>query len=138
VFCAHLVGTGSVTQTPPDTGAARHGSGGADLTVTLSAHRAFTRDLVSPARAAAAADLASPALRQATAGRLSSASCTPTTAARTSSSGRSEPAGYPTPAAPSPSWPPWPANTRTDPLPAAIDAAFVGSAHDRLADVIDA
>ncbi len=48
----------------PGTGAARHGTGDADLTVMLAAHDAFRRDLVSLARAAAAADRADPQRRE--------------------------------------------------------------------------
>jgi hypothetical protein len=47
----------------PGTEAARHGTGDADLTVMLAAHDAFRRDLVSLARAAAAADRADPGRR---------------------------------------------------------------------------
>ena len=53
------------THKPPGTGAARHGSGDADLTLMISAHQAFSRDLVSLARAAGPADLANPVRRQA-------------------------------------------------------------------------
>jgi len=52
------------TQKLPGTDAARHGSGGADLTLMLAAHQAFRRDLARLVRAAAAADLADPAKRQ--------------------------------------------------------------------------
>ena len=52
------------TQRLPGTEAARHGAGDADLTVMLAAHDAFRRDLVSLARAAAAADRADPARRE--------------------------------------------------------------------------
>jgi Hemerythrin HHE cation binding domain len=52
------------TQKLPGTGAARHGTGDADLTVMLAAHDAFRRDLVSLARAAAAADRADPQRRE--------------------------------------------------------------------------
>jgi len=48
----------------PGTDAARHGTGDADLTVMLAAHDAFRRDLVSLARAAAAADRADPQRRE--------------------------------------------------------------------------
>jgi Hemerythrin HHE cation binding domain len=48
----------------PGTGAARHGTGDADLTVMVAAHDAFRRDLVSLARAAAAADRADPQRRE--------------------------------------------------------------------------
>jgi hypothetical protein len=48
----------------PGTDAARHGTGDADLTVMLAAHDAFRRDLVSLARAAAAADRAEPQRRE--------------------------------------------------------------------------
>jgi Hemerythrin HHE cation binding domain len=48
----------------PGTGAARHGTGDADLTVMLAAHDAFRRDLVSLARAASAADRADPRRRE--------------------------------------------------------------------------
>ena len=48
----------------PGTGAARHGTGDADLTVMLAAHDAFRRDLVSLARAASAADRAGPQRRE--------------------------------------------------------------------------
>jgi len=52
------------TQRLPGTEAARHGAGDADLTVMLAAHDAFRRDLVSLARAAAAADRADPDQRE--------------------------------------------------------------------------
>jgi Hemerythrin HHE cation binding domain len=52
------------TQRLPGAGAARHGTGDADLTVMLAAHDAFRRDLVSLARAAAAADRADPQRRE--------------------------------------------------------------------------
>ena len=52
------------TQRLPGTDAARHGTGDADLTVMLAAHDAFRRDLVSLARAAAAADRADPQRRE--------------------------------------------------------------------------
>ena len=42
------------TQKLPGTDAARHGTGDADLTIMLAAHRAFRRDLTRLARAAAA------------------------------------------------------------------------------------
>jgi hypothetical protein len=48
----------------PGTDAARHGTGDADLTVMIAAHDAFRRDLVSLARAAAAADRADPQRRE--------------------------------------------------------------------------
>jgi hypothetical protein len=48
----------------PGTGAARHGTGDADLTIMLAAHDAFRRDLVSLARAASAADRADPLRRE--------------------------------------------------------------------------
>jgi len=48
----------------PGADAARHGTGDADLTVMLAAHDAFRRDLVSLARAAAAADRADPQRRE--------------------------------------------------------------------------
>src|SRR5215471_19736220 len=53
------------TQRPPGTDAARHGSGDADLTLMISAHRAFARHLVSLARGARPVNLANPARRQA-------------------------------------------------------------------------
>jgi len=40
----------------PDSAAARHGGGGADLTIMIAAHDAFRRDLVSLARAAQGPD----------------------------------------------------------------------------------
>jgi hypothetical protein len=52
------------TQKLPGTDAARHGTGGADLTVMLAAHDAFRRDLTRLARAAATANLSDPARRQ--------------------------------------------------------------------------
>jgi iron-sulfur cluster repair protein YtfE (RIC family) len=52
------------TQNLPDTDAARHGTGDADLTIMLAAHDAFRRDLARLARAAASADLSDPARRQ--------------------------------------------------------------------------
>jgi hypothetical protein len=52
------------TRQLPGTDAARHGTGDADLTVMLAAHDAFRRDLVSLARAAAAADRAEPQRRE--------------------------------------------------------------------------
>src|SRR5277367_3977426 len=52
------------TQKLPGTDAARHGAGEADLTIMLAAHNAFRRDLTRLARAAAAADLSDPAIRQ--------------------------------------------------------------------------
>jgi hypothetical protein len=52
------------TQKLPGTGAARHGTGDADLTIMIAAHDAFRRDLTRLARAAAAADLSDPARRQ--------------------------------------------------------------------------
>jgi iron-sulfur cluster repair protein YtfE (RIC family) len=52
------------TQKLPGTDAARHGTGDADLTVMLAAHDAFRRDLISLARAAAAADRADPQRRE--------------------------------------------------------------------------
>jgi hypothetical protein len=52
------------TQNLPGTGAARHGTGDADLTIMLAAHDAFRRDLTRLARAAAAADLSDPARRR--------------------------------------------------------------------------
>ena len=52
------------TQKLPGTDAARHGTGDADLTIMLAAHRAFRRDLTRLARAAAAAEPADPAKRQ--------------------------------------------------------------------------
>jgi hypothetical protein len=52
------------TQRLPGSEAARHGAGDADLTVMIAAHDAFRRDLVSLARAAAAADRADPARRE--------------------------------------------------------------------------
>jgi Hemerythrin HHE cation binding domain len=52
------------TQKLPGTDAARHGTGDADLTIMIAAHDAFRRDLIRLARAAAAADLTSPAKRQ--------------------------------------------------------------------------
>ncbi len=48
------------TQKLPGTSAARHGAGGADLTIMYAAHDAFRRDLVGLARAVAA-DLSDPA-----------------------------------------------------------------------------
>ena len=48
----------------PGTGAARHGTGDADLTVMVAAHDAFRRDLASLARAAAVADRAEPQRRE--------------------------------------------------------------------------
>jgi hypothetical protein len=48
----------------PGTGAARHGTGDADLTIMLAAHDAFRRDLVSLARAASAADRGDPRRRE--------------------------------------------------------------------------
>jgi Hemerythrin HHE cation binding domain len=52
------------TRQLPGTEAARHGTGDADLTVMIAAHDAFRRDLVSLARAAAAADRAEPQRRE--------------------------------------------------------------------------
>ncbi len=52
------------TQRIGGTEAARHGAGDADLTIMIAAHDAFRRDLVSLARAAAAADRADPARRE--------------------------------------------------------------------------
>ena len=52
------------TQKLPGTDAARHGTGDADLTIMLAAHRAFRRDLAKLVRAAAVADLDDPAKRQ--------------------------------------------------------------------------
>ncbi len=52
------------TQKLPGTDAARHGTGDADLTIMLAAHRAFRRDLARLVRAAAVADLADPAKHQ--------------------------------------------------------------------------
>ena len=52
------------TQKLPGTDAARHGTGDADLTIMLAAHRAFRRDLAMLVRAAAVADLDDPAKRQ--------------------------------------------------------------------------
>jgi hypothetical protein len=52
------------TQKLPGASAARHGTGDADLTIMLAAHRAFRRDLTRLARVAAAADLSDPARRQ--------------------------------------------------------------------------
>lgn len=48
----------------PGTDAARHGTGGADLTIMIAAHDAFRRDLTRLARAAASAEKSSPAKRQ--------------------------------------------------------------------------
>jgi hypothetical protein len=52
------------TQKLPDTDAARHGTGDADLTIMLAAHQAFRRDLARLVRAAAVTDLTDPAKRQ--------------------------------------------------------------------------
>ena len=52
------------TQKLPGTDAARHGTGDADLTIMIAAHDAFRRDLTRLARAAALANLSSPAKRQ--------------------------------------------------------------------------
>ncbi len=52
------------TQNLPGTNAARHGTGDADLTIMIAAHRAFRRDLAKLVRAAAVADLDDPAKRQ--------------------------------------------------------------------------
>ena len=52
------------TQKLPGAGAARHGTGDADLTIMIAAHDAFRRDLTRLARAAATADLADPARRR--------------------------------------------------------------------------
>jgi hypothetical protein len=52
------------TRQLPGTDAARHGTGDADLTLMLAAHDAFRRDLVSLARAAAAADRTDPLRRE--------------------------------------------------------------------------
>jgi iron-sulfur cluster repair protein YtfE (RIC family) len=51
------------TQKLPGTDAARHGTGDADLTIMMTAHDAFRRDLVRLARAAAFADLPDPGRR---------------------------------------------------------------------------
>ena len=48
---------------PDSSDAARHGTGGADLTIMLAAHAAFRRDLAQLARAAAFADLPDPGRR---------------------------------------------------------------------------
>ncbi|HTS99279.1 MAG TPA: hemerythrin domain-containing protein [Streptosporangiaceae bacterium] len=52
------------TQRIAGTDAARHGAADADLTLMIAAHDAFRRDLVSLARAAAAADRADQARRE--------------------------------------------------------------------------
>jgi Hemerythrin HHE cation binding domain len=52
------------TQRLPGADSARHGAGGADLTIMIAAHDAFRRDLTRLARAAAAADTADPAKRE--------------------------------------------------------------------------
>ena len=52
------------TQKLPGTDAARHGTGDADLTIMIAAHRAFRRDLAKLVRAAAVADLDDPAKRE--------------------------------------------------------------------------
>jgi iron-sulfur cluster repair protein YtfE (RIC family) len=52
------------TQKLPGTDAARHGTGGADLTIMIAAHDAFRRDLTRLARTASAANLSDPARRQ--------------------------------------------------------------------------
>ena len=52
------------TQNLPDSDAARHGTGDADLTIMLAAHDAFRRDLTRLARTTSAADLSDPARRQ--------------------------------------------------------------------------
>jgi iron-sulfur cluster repair protein YtfE (RIC family) len=52
------------TQNLPGTGAARHGTGDADLTIMLAAHNAFRRDLTRLAQVTAQANLADPARRQ--------------------------------------------------------------------------
>jgi iron-sulfur cluster repair protein YtfE (RIC family) len=51
------------TQKLPGTDAARHGTGDADLTIMMTAHDAFRRDLARLARAAAFADLPDPGRR---------------------------------------------------------------------------
>jgi hypothetical protein len=55
-------GVPTTTHKLPGSGAARHGSGDADLTLMIAAHQAFSRDLISLARAAGSADLANAAL----------------------------------------------------------------------------
>ena len=52
------------TKNLPGADAARHGTGDADLTIMLAAHRAFRRDLTRLARAAASASGADPAGRR--------------------------------------------------------------------------
>jgi hypothetical protein len=128
------------TQKPPGTGAARHGSGDADLTLMISAHQAFSRDLVSLARAAGPADLANPVRRQAAGNgwqvfkrqlhahnRSEDEFIWPVLGERLShsDSARSVLAAMEE------------EHARIDPLLAAVDAAFAQPAHDRLADVID-
>ena len=132
-------------------GPARHGSGDADLTIMLAAHRAFRRDLTRLARAASGggglAERGGPApVGRGLLGNGSKTNCTCTTPPRTRSSG----------------WPCRPRlahsehalsvlgamaeeHSRIDPLLAAVDAAFAAApeasdwpGEDRLAGVIDA
>jgi iron-sulfur cluster repair protein YtfE (RIC family) len=129
------------TQRPPGTDAARHGSGDADLTLMISAHRAFARDLVSLARAARPVNLANPARRRAVGNgwyvfkrqlhmhhRSEDGLIWPALHERLarSASARSVLAAMED------------EHARLDPLVAAVDATLADPAHDRLADVIDA
>lgn len=128
------------TQKLPDSDAARHGSGAADLTVMIAAHEAFRRNLASLGRAAGSADLSDPARRQAIGNGWQvfkrqlhmhhsgeDKFIWPALGERLSHSdyARSVLAAMED------------EHGRIDPLLAAVDGAFADPAHDRLADVID-
>ena len=125
----------------PGSDAARHGCGDADLTLMLSAHKAFARDLISLAEAADSADLASPVRHQAVSAgwevfkrqlhahhRGEDQFIRPVLGERLSHSDSAQSVL----AAMADE------HARIDPLLAAVDAALADPAHDRLADVIDA
>ena len=129
------------TQNLPDSDAARHGTGDADLTIMLAAHDAFRRDLTRLARTASAADLSDPARRRSVAAgwdlfkrqlhlhhtaedeliwpmlrpRLAHSEAALSVLAAMEAE-----------------------HELIDPLLAAVDTEFAGTGGDRLADVIDA